>query len=107
MSLKLLGLQFRHLLCMVVTCYLPLTNRKGLLRMNVLISTLELCLSATGSSGIICGCISAALQIEVPSDRACVLMKFVLPTASPEAAHSRNENIICIMKEAIKNHSPR
>lgn len=49
---------------------------------------------------------SAALQIEVPSDRACALMKFVMPTASPEAARSKNENIICIMKEAIKTTAP-
>lgn len=72
----------------------------------VTIPTLELCLSATGSSGIICGYISAALQMEVPSDRACVLMKFVLSTASPEAAHSKSENIICMMKEAIKTTAP-
>lgn len=40
-------------------------------------------LSATRSSGVIRGHIYLFIQIDVPDGRACVLVQFVLPTASP------------------------
>lgn len=52
--------------------------------------TLELCLSATRTSGIICRHTCLFLQIDISDDKACVLFKSVLPRANPEASPRRS-----------------